>query len=826
MDEARPTPARGLRRVAAALPALGLGLLPRLAAAQDLGFDTGWVTRNAWTTGPVAVLLIAAGIGTAVALHHAGRRRDLLMQSFDTANQARQLVGPKGRVIFANAAFRRIFESHQVPLPQLLETMVEPGSTSAELLRQLPKAVADGARGRAELQVRFRDGELDWFDIQAQRLRGGDDYVLWSCDIVTTQRQIEEYIRSDHEKFADLIEHAPIGFYSVDETGDFLFVNSTLAGWLGLAAESGGRYPLKLHDIVADRVAAGAPAFSPFGDPALRGGEVTLRGPNGRAFQAFIRFETVAMQTGGVEGERPKLRTRSAVHDLTRERALEQAVRASEQYFKRFFEEAPTGIALIDASGSMEQANESLIQLLGSPDWRKKSLMELIHPDDRAAYARHFAEVVRQGKAPPLTVRVAGERPRYLTIFASRREDSAGSPGCIAHFVDSTEARRLQEQFTQSQKMQAVGLLAGGIAHDFNNLLTAMIGFCDLLLLRHRPGDQSFADIMQIKQNANRAANLVRQLLAFSRQQTLQPRVLDVTDVLSELSHLLRRLIGENIELEMIHGRDLKPIRADAGQLEQVIINLAVNARDAMPNGGRLTIKTGNVRTTDSMQRGADVMPPGSYVMLEIADTGTGIPKDILDRIFEPFFSTKEVGSGTGLGLSTVYGIVRQTDGFVFVDSEEGRGATFRIYLAEHAQPIEAAQRLEGGAEERKDLTGIGTVLLVEDEDAVRLFSARALRNKGYKVLEARSGEAALEIVNEHMNEIDLVISDVVMPRMDGPTLIKELRTRRPDIRVIFISGYAEDAFRKRVDAGEEAHFLMKPFTLKQLAAKVKEVLP
>jgi two-component system cell cycle sensor histidine kinase/response regulator CckA len=822
-----PSIAKAARRrgiTGAVLAALLLWSGAALAQAEP-----GWFARNSWAAGPVAVLLLLAGAGTALALHRAGRRRDLLMQSFDTSGQARQLVGPSGRIIFANAAYRRIFDRHQVPLPEALVDLVEPGSTSAEVLRQLPRTVAESGRARVELQVKVRDGEADWFDVQAQRLKGGDNYVLWSCDIVTTQRQIEEYIRSDHEKFADLIEHAPIGFYSVDEKGEFLFVNSTLAGWLGLQAEPGGHFPQKLHDILSDPIAATAPAFSPFGDPALRGGEVTLRGPNGRAFQAFIRFETVSVQAGG-DGERgaPRLRTRSAVHDLTRERALEQAVRASEQYFKRFFEEAPTGIALVDASGRIEQANEALVQLLSGADWRTKSLTELVHTDDRPAYTRHFAEVIRHGKAPPLTVRVSGgERPRYVTIFASRREDSAGSPGCIAHFVDSTEARRLQEQFAQSQKMQAVGLLAGGIAHDFNNLLTAMIGFCDLLLLRHRAGDQSFADIMQIKQNANRAANLVRQLLAFSRQQTLQPRVLDVTDVLGELSHLLRRLIGENIELEMIHGQDLKPVRADAGQLEQVIINLAVNARDAMPNGGKLTIKTGNVRTTETMQRGADVMPPGSYTMLEIADTGTGIPKDILDRIFEPFFSTKEVGSGTGLGLSTVYGIVRQTDGFVFVDSEVGRGATFRIYLPEHARaPGETTQRLTGGDEDRRDLTGIGTVLLVEDEDAVRLFSARALRNKGYKVLEARSGEAALEIVSEHMDDIDLVISDVVMPRMDGPTLIKELRTRRSDIRVIFISGYAEDAFRKRVDAGEEAHFLMKPFTLKQLAAKVKEVLP
>ncbi len=505
----------GLRLVQAAL-------IPLFWSAPAFAQETNWLARNSWAAGPVAVLLLLAGAGTALALVRAGRRRDLLLQSFDTSGQARQLVGPRGKIVFANAAYRRIFTRDQIPLPDALQDMVEPGSASAELLRQLPRTVIEAGRARVELQIKVRDGEADWFDVQAQRLKGGDDYVLWSCDIVTTQRQIEEYIRSDHEKFADLIEHAPIGFYSVDEKGDFLFVNSTLAGWLGLQAEPGGHFPQKLHDILADPVAATAPVFSPFGDPATRGGEVALRGPNGRAFQAFIRFETVSVQTGG-EGERgqPKLRTRSAVHDLTRERALEQAVRASEQYFKRFFEEAPTGIALIDASGRIEQANEALVQLLAGADWRHKSLTELVHSDDRPAYARHFAEVIRHGKAPPLTVRVSGgDRPRYVTIFASRREDSTGSPGCIAHFVDSTEQRRLQEQFAQSQKMQAVGLLAGGIAHDFNNLLTAMIGFCDLLLLRHRAGDQSFADIMQIKQNANRAANLVRQLLAFSRQQT------------------------------------------------------------------------------------------------------------------------------------------------------------------------------------------------------------------------------------------------------------------------------------------------------------------
>ncbi len=417
-----------------------------------------------------------------------------------------------------------------------------------------------------------------------------------------------------------------------------------------------------------------------------------------------------------------------------------------------------------------------------------------------------------------------GGREVSVSLYAARVEQAAsGNAELVLHFLDVTDQKRLEVQFTQSQKMQAVGQLAGGVAHDFNNLLTSMIGFCDLLLLRHRPGDPSFADIMQIKQNANRAANLVRQLLAFSRQQTLKPTVTDITDPLSELTHLLRRLIGENIALQIVHARDLHLVRVDQGQFEQVVINLAVNARDAMPAGGRLTIRTANVTLERPEQRGVETVPVGDYVLIEVGDTGIGIPPENLGRIFEPFFSTKELGSGTGLGLSTVYGIVKQTGGFVSVDSTVGRGTTFRILLprwkGEIAKPVETVTEAR-----RSDTTGAGTVMLVEDEDAVRLFSARALRNKGYKVIEARSGENALELLATHP-QIDVLVTDVVMPQMDGTELIKRVREQRPTMRVICISGYAEETFRKRLDSASDVHFLPKPFTLEQLAGKVKQVI-
>ena len=439
---------------------------------------------------------------------------------------------------------------------------------------------------------------------------------------------------------------------------------------------------------------------------------------------------------------------------------------------------------------------------------------------------------------------LAGPGERFGRFYVTAvEEEERDQEAAIVYTLETTAQRELENKVTQQQKMELVGQLAGGIAHDFNNVLSAIIMATDFLLNAHKPTDPSFQDIMQIKQNANRAASLVRHLLAFSRKQTLRPQVLDVGEVLSDLTMLLRRLIGENVTLDVVHGRDLWPVKVDISQFEQVIVNLAVNARDAMPDGGRLRLRTANVTAKDSERFRAKGMPAADYVLVEVSDTGTGIPDAIIDKIFDPFFSTKEVGKGTGLGLSTVYGIIKQTGGFIYVDSVLREGTTFRIFLPRHvASAEEAAAERAGEAEvstvtdvvaaadqvkraASADLTGQGTILLVEDEEGLRALNARGLASRGYTVLEAGNGLEAIDLLEKFDGQIDLVVSDVVMPEMDGPTLARELRSRNPDLKIIFVSGYAEDAFQKNLPDHGQYAFLPKPFTLKQLVAAVKETL-
>ena len=771
--------------------------------------------------------IVATGAGAARWMHSAmAGRVDILSQALDASPDAQLILAPDGRIAYANTAFHDLFPRSDAPALARIAAALG-GTESMADFERLQDRAASGTRAIAALPLRdSRGAAAGWFNIAVNPVAGRPGYSFWNIQDITARHEMEAVIRDERNKLVGLLNDAPIGFYSVDGAGRFLFVSQTLAGWLGCTAAEIVGSDARLHDFLAVAPPPGTLPSDPFGGKGEGGqrGEVVLKRRDGGAIHAWISQSVVEE-----EGE---LRTRSVVRDLTPEREWESALRLSRERFQRFFANAPVGIALIDRFGRLEEANRALGELFGAQphDLIGEPLIGFVNEDDRREIALELAAAA-EGAAPPrpVQVRLKGPRDKSSVVFVSRldgAENGAGG-GLMLHFIDVTEQKNLEVQFAQSQKMQAVGQLAGGIAHDFNNLLTAMIGFCDLLLMRFRPGDPSFADIMQVKQNANRAANLVRQLLAFSRQQTLQPRVIDITDVLVELSHLLRRLIGERIELKMIHGRDLGLAKVDQGQLEQVIINLAVNARDAMTEGGTLTIRTANATQTTALRRSPEVMPPGNYVLISVADTGVGIPADNLARIFEPFFSTKEVGSGTGLGLSTVYGIVKQTGGFIFVDSAPGRGAVFQIYLPRHelaeGQPAVRAEAPEPPSS--RDLTGVGTVMLVEDEDPVRIFGARALRNKGYTVIEAKSGESALEAIQSTAEKIDLLITDVVMPHMDGPALVRQVRECHPDMKVIFISGYTEDAFRQRLDSDSEIHFLPKPFSLKQLAGKVKEVI-
>ena len=815
-----------------AIAAAAAGLLSGGDAAAATGatpvYQYGWVVAALLAIATVVAVWLL--MHTRRALVRAAEASDIITSALEAVPHARVITAADGSAVRFNEAWgRMVGQDKRAPFAPLEAALAD--DLSRDQLTRLTEAARAGAHAEGDLCVTGPAGQAEWRSVVVYPLTDWPGYALWGIQDITARRQVEQVMREEQERLVDLMENAPIGFYSVGEDGRFLFINDTLAGWLGHTAREMTGGGIRLHDVVAGVDFSGCEPFSPFPEGADEShGEVTLRGRDDRPFQAYVSQTVVRAENGG------GVRTRSLVRDLTGERESAEALSLSEQRFQHFFDEAPVGIVLLDAAGEVTQCSTAFADMVGGARSGVigRPFAGFVGDDDRPQVKNWLNDAfAAEDNIPPLEVNMNGDGGMIASFFAHRYVEKGGADadaGLVVHVLDQTEQKNLEAQFFQSQKMEMVGQLAGGVAHDFNNLLTAMIGFCDLLLQRHSPKDQSFGDIMQIKQNANRAANLVRQLLAFSRQQTLKSKVLNITDVLAELSHLLRRLIGANIELKMTHSRDLGLVRVDESQLEQVIINLVVNARDAIEEGGTLTIRTRNVAAAELADTAHGPMPARDYVALEIADTGCGISRQNLDKIFEPFFTTKEVGSGTGLGLSTVYGIVKQTGGYIFADSEPGQGATFTIYLprleagaAEEEAAVERVERRTSGV--RTDLTGAGTIMLVEDEEAVRMFGARALRNKGYNVLEAPSGENALDIINGGNEEIDILITDVIMPGMDGPALIRHVREKHPDMKVICISGYTEDSFRKRLDHSEDIHFLPKPFSLQQLAGKVKEVM-
>ena len=742
-----------------------------------------------------------------------------------------------GHIVYANPAYLTLTGATSMQDVRPVERVFIGNPDVSEAVFRLLKATREGKRQQEEVRVVAADGVHGrWLRMRVRPLGAAkrqSKYAVWSIADITRDRERQEDVFQELRHAIEYLDHAPCGFFSVNPAGDLAYVNATLADWLGHDLAEIGSGGLKLADIVSgDGAALLTSIVAAPGEVKTEAFDIDLRMRNGKTMPVRL-YHKLAFGADGVPGP-----SRTLVISRARDERGDPQ-RAAEVRFMRFFDHTPMAIATVDKSGAIDRANAryaKLAQSLSPDGAAAKSILAAVKERDRAQLSTAIAAAAEgQGDIAPVEVMLDGARERWGQFFVTAVEDDdRDTEAAIVYMLETTERRTLENQINQSQKMESVGQLAGGIAHDFNNVLSAIMMANDFLLNAHKPTDPSFQDIMQIKQNATRAATLVRQLLAFSRRQTLRPQVLDMGDALSDLTMLLKRLIGEKVKLDFVHGRDLWPVKVDVSQFEQVIVNLAVNARDAMPEGGRLVIKTSNVPAAEVERLHYKGMPAADYVSIAISDTGTGIPPDIVDKIFEPFFSTKEVGKGTGLGLSTVYGIVKQTGGFVYVDSEPGKGTSFRILLPRHhtEQEVAGPAAVNGAGKEapleskpRTDLTGQGTILLVEDEEGLRSLNARGLRSRGYSVIEASNGVEALEALEEKDGAVDLVVSDVVMPEMDGPTLLKTMRERNPDLKIIFVSGYAEDAFEKSLPKNQQFAFLPKPFTLSQLVAAVKETM-
>jgi two-component system cell cycle sensor histidine kinase/response regulator CckA len=711
------------------------------------------------------------------------------------------------RLVCANAAFELWFGSSYAPPGLPVD-----GSSGEKLARAARAAWRDGESGTEEIA----DEEGTW---SAQAIRAGrsEDYLVWRFSKLGRANPLAQLVAQMAGPFGRILSQAGIEVALVGPDGAIRAANAGFAR----RAMGDGRATLAGQDFVA----------------LLRTDErerifFAREGRKGTP-QTLVQIPLVdpdAADPGDARGAPSLILLLDSGIGVGG--GWPDDTHAGTPQLEALLEQLPLGLAMTDRDGHFLFANPAFLRASGC---EQRGLppypSDLVVPEDKTA----LSDLVRRfGQGPASTgdvavrLRADPDEPVSLGIAGVR---GLGEPAVLLSLADTTEETRLKKQVAQATKMQAVGQLAGGVAHDFNNVLTAIIGYCDLMLLRHTPGDSDYDDIQQIKANSNRAASLTRQLLAFSRQQTLQPEVLQLPDVMSEVMQLLKRLLGPKINLKVHHDRNLGPVRADPRQLEQVIINLAVNSRDAIlakgeHNGGTVTFTTRRVVASDIRRMSSEIIPIGDYTALIAEDTGGGIPAENLAKIFEPFFTTKEMGKGTGLGLSTVYGIVKQSGGFIFVGNAPGsdgqvKGARFSIYLPVHHARSEAPKAIE--AEPASEWSGGGRILLVEDEDTVRAVAERALTRQGYTVTTASDGDEGLELVRAG-GEFDLVVSDVVMPSMDGPAMAREIRLLIPGMPVLFMSGYAEEQLRREIDI-DGMHFIPTPFSVAQIAAKVGDVL-
>jgi two-component system, cell cycle sensor histidine kinase and response regulator CckA len=753
----------------------------------------------------------AAGLAGAEILGALGLAERVL----DSDRDARLVTRRDGVVTYANRAYFDLAKDAGVigpaGLPPRIDRLfAQQGAEATKLFRLCRAAKSAEAAEEIIYQVMGLQGggSRRRFEVSVRPISGADDHVVWRLRDLPVEEE-------EHDSLAASYADFPRAVFAIEKSGQIAWVNAAMREKLGV--QRGAIH--HIDDVVLGETSELQRTLWRLDRTAHR---AQVRRQNAEPVEGAFR----AFRRGGVgEG--------FACIELELDESQDEVEDVS---LSGDISEAPFGIAVIDGElnrdGRVTEANKAFTEVFGGAK-KNTPLAKLMSVETLEELASEIKRKTKAGSVPTPVEATVGEGAgaRTFALYARpvrRKRGSYGTRRTLLYSVDVTDRKRMEQDYAQDQKLRGIGELASKVAHDFNNYLQVVLGHCERLMLRHPAGDPAYQELIQIRENAQRAANTTKQLLAFSRKQTLKREVLSITEILRDFSRFLTRAVGEKVKLDLVNGRGLAPIKVDRYQLETAIMNLAVNARDAMaPSGGTLTIRTQNVLAGEVAEHNAPGLLEQDYVLLEIADSGPGIPPEIADKIFDPFFTTKESGKGTGLGLSTVYGVIRQMDGVINLQSEPGKGAIFQIYLPAHPDEEPLTQDVSRSAlpSEPQDLTGAGRILIVEDEDSVRTFVVATLTDCGYEVTEAEDGEDALDIIEEE-GEFDLVISDVMMPILDGPSMITRARDELGlKAKVIFMSAYAETAMRDQLDAIDGAGYIQKPFTLRAVASQVKQAL-
>ncbi len=749
----------------------------------------------------------------------------LLAATLRSVSECVSITDMSDNIRFVNEAFRKTYGYENQELIGQNISIVRSPNNPPEVAREiLPATLRGGWRG--ELLNSRKDGSEFRIYLSTSVVRDERQQPIFLVGIatdLTERKRVEEEIYRSRQMLQLILDNIPQRVFWKDRNCRYLGCNKAFASDTGLS------HPREVIGKNDFDLVGGVNA-----EHYRRDDELVME-----TGLSKMSFEETQFRSGG--GEPNWLRTSKVplhdrqgqiigvlgtYEDITEQKKAEQALRASEEKYRKFFDEDLSGVYHSTPEGRLLACNPTFLQIFGfgSLEEAMNSNVSQLYPNpqDRQVFLQELREH-RKLERREMEGRRKDGKPIYLFENAFGVFNDEGELVEIKGYLfDNTSHKKLEEQFRQSQKMEAVGRLAGGIAHDFNNLLTCINGYSELLTLKMDRSDPSRSFAEEIYAAGVRAAKLTRQLLAFSRRQILQPEILDLNSVVQGMEHMLRRLIGEDIDLCVVPGKNLGLVKTDPGQIEQVIMNLVVNARDAMPHGGHLVVQTLDMELDEAFVQEHTGAKAGKYIMLSVRDNGCGMSAEVRSHLFEPFFTTKELGKGTGLGLCTVYGIVKQSDGYVAVDTEEGVGTTFSIYLPRvEGQPEQAS----GKPPISEGTQGSETILLVEDEQSVLEFVQSLLLRKGYHVISVPDGPSALEACTRDETPIHLLITDVVMPKMGGRELARSIVARRPDIRVLFVSGYSEDAILNQGLLEPGTAFLQKPFTADALPRKVREVL-